>query len=317
MELVKYLEEKKCFKLICGAGNQDLDEITKLSALYAAAGCRFFDVNASVEAVKAAKEGFRIVNKENECFICVSVGTKNDPHLSKCKINQTVCNKCGLCKNSCIQQAINNKNILFVIDEKKCIGCKKCLLSCPANAIESYYKNISFEKVLPSIIEEGIDCIEYHAISENEDEIISGWNTILKIYKGTLSVSINRSKLGTEQLISCLNRMKNCTEKDFIVQADGLSMSGGVNNYRSTLQAIATADIIERANITPYIIVSGGTNEKTMNLAKKCGLDISGFAAGSYARKIIKKYIDEDNFLQNPIIFNKALEVAKELVNSI
>ena len=55
----QYLNTKKVFKLICGAGSQDFETITRLCALYAYAGCRFFDINASVEAIKAAKKVFK------------------------------------------------------------------------------------------------------------------------------------------------------------------------------------------------------------------------------------------------------------------
>ena len=37
------LESKHCFKLVCGAGNEDVEEIKRLVYLYAVAGCRFFD----------------------------------------------------------------------------------------------------------------------------------------------------------------------------------------------------------------------------------------------------------------------------------
>lgn len=39
--LKELLEAKKCFKLVCGAGNEDASEVEKLVALYSAAGCKF------------------------------------------------------------------------------------------------------------------------------------------------------------------------------------------------------------------------------------------------------------------------------------
>ena len=45
--LKNLLESKKCFKLICGAGNEDVKEVEKLVALYSKAGCRFFDLSAT------------------------------------------------------------------------------------------------------------------------------------------------------------------------------------------------------------------------------------------------------------------------------
>ena len=311
----EYLDSKKCFKLICGAGNKNFDEITKLCALYSAAGCRFFDVNASVDAVKAAKKGIEISKKENECFICVSVGTKNDPHLSKCIINADNCISCGTCESVCIQKAIAQGDNSYIIDENKCIGCGKCIDVCPANTIKRYSKEISFSKILPPLIREDIDCIEYHTITDNEEEVLKGWETITELYKGALSVCLDRSKIGNERVKSRLKSMKEKCNNIFMIQADGAPMSGGSDDYRTTLQAVAMADIVEKSEITPYIIMSGGTNSKTMELAHLCNIGVYGFAVGSYARKIVKEYIEREDFLTNEEVFNQALQIAKELVN--
>ena len=55
--LKNLLEEKRCFKLICGAGNENESEVEKLVALYASAGCRFFDLSAKENIVDCAKRG--------------------------------------------------------------------------------------------------------------------------------------------------------------------------------------------------------------------------------------------------------------------
>ena len=48
-------EERKGFKLVCGAGNEDADEVEKLVTIYSLAGCPFFDVCAKPEIVDAAR----------------------------------------------------------------------------------------------------------------------------------------------------------------------------------------------------------------------------------------------------------------------
>ncbi len=312
--LKDYLNSKECVKIICGAGNKDYSEITKLCALYAAAGCRFFDVSASIEAVRAAKLGFKLAGKENECFLCVSVGTKNDPHLTKCKIRDDICISCGICAEKCMQNAIYKCDKYYSVKENKCIGCRKCMPSCPVNAIENYSEDLSLSDILPPLINEGVECIEYHAISDNEEEVMSGWNVITKLFNGALSVCLDRSKLGNDALVERLKALKNSCNNLFIIQADGATMSGGLDDYRITLQAVAAADIIERADITPYIIMSGGTNSKTMELARLCGVNVSGYAVGSYARKIVKPFIEKDDFLNNKNDFNEALKIAKTLI---
>ena len=46
-------ENRECFKLVCGAGNEDAAEVEKLVTIYSLAGCNFFDVCAKAEIVDA------------------------------------------------------------------------------------------------------------------------------------------------------------------------------------------------------------------------------------------------------------------------
>ena len=46
------LQSSSYFKLVCGAGNEDKDEVEYLSYVYTLAGCAGFDVSASPEIVK-------------------------------------------------------------------------------------------------------------------------------------------------------------------------------------------------------------------------------------------------------------------------
>ena len=36
------LDKKECFKLVCGAGNEDATEVERLVTIYSLAGCNFF-----------------------------------------------------------------------------------------------------------------------------------------------------------------------------------------------------------------------------------------------------------------------------------
>ena len=104
-----------------------------------------------------------------------------------------------------------------------------------------------------------------------------------------------------------------------MIQADGVPMSGGNDDFKTTLQAVATADLILKANLEVPVIMSGGTNSKTMLLAKMCDVDVNGVAIGSYARKIVKKYIEKEDFLSNSLQndnFKNALKIAQNLVRT-
>ena len=94
-------------------------------------------------------------------------------------------------------------------------------------------------------------------------------------------------------------------------------MSGGKNDFNTTLQTVATADLIIKNNIKSFILLSGGTNSKSAELAKLCSVPVNGISIGTYARKIVSEYIRRKDFLQNRKIFDEALEIAKNLVADI
>lgn len=106
------LKKRKCFKLVCGAGNEDAVEVEKLVALYAAAGANYFDISAREDVLNAAMNGLqRVVPKEKMSgfFLNVSVGTKGDPHVRKAKIDTDICSSCGNCMDACKNKAVKKK----------------------------------------------------------------------------------------------------------------------------------------------------------------------------------------------------------------
>jgi len=305
------LKEKRCFKLVCGAGNENIQEIKNLVALYSLAGCNFFDLCAKKEVICAAKEGLKISGIEKDRYLCISVGIKGDPHLDKAYINQN-CIRCNKCESICPQKAINN----YYISQIKCIGCARCKSICPHEAIEIHSNAKNLNEILPPILNLGIDCIEFHAISDNEEEIFEKWNYINSIYDGMLSICIDRLKLSNQALINRLNKMLSIRKPyTTIIQADGAPMSGGKDDFKTTLQAVATAELVQNQNLDTYLFLSGGTNSKTPTLAKMCDINYNGISIGSFARKIVKEYIEREDFIDNKKIFNKALNIAKDLVN--
>ncbi len=50
-------------------------------------------------------------------------------------INQSNCIKCGLCKNKCSFNAIDNVNNTFFININRCDECGDCFINCPVRAI--------------------------------------------------------------------------------------------------------------------------------------------------------------------------------------
>lgn len=315
--LTDILKNKKCFKLICGAGNEDTNEIEKLVILYSKAGCNFFDLCAKPEIIDAAKKGLLKAQVPENRYLCCSVGTKNDPHISKAAVNSEKCSRCGICTKVCLQNALTDNGSSYEVKKMNCIGCGKCANICPNQAIEMICKAQNFKDLLPPIIEKGIDCIEFHISGEDEPEIFEKWTEINEMFDGLLSICINRSKLGNEQILKIINKMlKYRKPYSTVIQADGSPMSGGKDDFKTTLQTVAMAEIVEKANLPTYLLLSGGTNSKSAELAKICEININGVAVGSFARKIVREYIDREDFFVNEEIFNKALKIAKNLVDT-
>ena len=309
------LEAKKLFKLVCGAGNENCVEVEKLVTVYSLAGCEMFDISANLEVLNAAKRGIVRSGICDNRYICVSVGLKGDPHMDKSNINPKTCIKCGACSAVCLQSAIDKD---FTVNKTNCIGCGKCKKVCPTTGIYMTSETKDLNEVLPRLIKSGIDCIEFHAISENEEETMSTWQTINQLYDGMLSICVDRSKLGNEKLLCRVKKMLS-TRAPYttIIQADGAPMSGGADDFKTTLQTVATAEIFQDENLPVYILLSGGTNSKTTKLAHQCGIFAHGVSVGSFARKIIKPYLSRTDFFENKTAFDTAVEVAKKLVTDL
>ena len=303
---------EKIIKFICGAGNENFEEIAKLSFIFAAAGFNMIDISSDINSVNAAKFGIKKAGKENKTSLCVSIGLTGDIHLSKAEIDNLKCTKCKVCINECPRNAIVETGNKLFVDEKKCIGCSRCIKACKFSAIISKNKVQTPDEILLPLLNQNIDCVEFHCTSSDEKLVLSYWNKIKSIYNGQLSICMNRAKLGDDKIIDLLSKMTE-NVNEVIIQADGKPMSGGKNDYKSNLQTVAFAELIKNSNINAITVLSGGTNSKTAEFAKLCGVDIEGIAIGSYARKLVKEYTEAIDFWENKTVQTNAINIADKL----
>jgi len=156
---------------------------------------------------------------------------------------------------------------------------------------------------------------------------------------------LDRLNLDNVKLEHRIEKVKQLSQNRLIIQADGYPMSGGENDYNTTLQAVACADVINKKfnmknnkkreldtvgkqkisskkvykNIDDKdnipILLSGGTNSLTKKLADLAGVRINGVAIGTYARDIIEKEIICEDFYKNEDKIKEAIKIAKILIN--
>ena len=301
------------FKLVCGAGNEDTESVKRLVYVYALAGCKLFDLSARKEILKSAKKGAELAGI-NDIQYCVSIGIKGDKHITKAKINYEKCIKCANCFRNCPNDAIYSS---IIIDEKKCIGCGICQKKCPVGAILMEEKDVNYREILPYMVQNGVEFLELHIMGHDKEDLAQKWQVINECKPKFASICIDRENFGNKEVLERIKEMISIREPyTTIVQADGVPMSGGSDDYKTTLQAVAMAEVIQNANLPVHIMLSGGTNSKTAELAKMCGINYWGIAIGSWARKIVKPYVTQEDFWENKQVQNEAIVVAKKLVES-
>ena len=322
-QLGNLLGQHKYFKLVCGAGNEDAEQVEKLSFIYALAGAKGLDISATPKVVEYAMRGvdkaIKYAPKLNKNinirpFIMVSVGMPGDHHVRKAIINDQ-CIACDLCIPACPTDAIPKE---LVVIAEKCIGCGACEAACDFGAIDYAHNAKDIKAILTECVNLGAENIELHAAVENDDTIFDEWTIVNEVVKDNfVSMCLDRLYLSNTAFIHRVKRAEEITGKRLIIQADGIPMSGGEDDYNTTLQAIATADVIlkHRNEVTPKILLSGGTNSKTKRLAEMCGIEFHGVAIGTFARKIIKFAYESPDFWNNDSTIENAVQKAEELVS--
>lgn len=302
------------FKLVCGAGNEDVESVKRLVYVYAKAGCEYFDLSARKEILEAAKEAQRLAGID-DLHYCVSVGIKGDRHISKASIRSSICIKCGTCFRNCPNDAIYSS---IIVDEKKCIGCGTCAKKCPTGAMTMIEKDINVKEILPYMVANGVEMLELHIMGHDKKDLDYKWNVINECNPKYASICIDRENFGNKEVLERIRGMiAHRKPYTTIVQADGMPMSGCDDTFKTTLQAVAMAEIIQNVNLPVHVMISGGTNSKTAELAKLCGINYWGIAIGSWARKVVKPYINAADFWSNEEVQNKAIGEARKLVESI
>jgi len=340
-EQMQYLlDSSKYFKLVCGAGNEDAEEVKRLAVLYTLAGAKGMDVSANVNVVNACMEGIDIafdiakdfgINLNIRPFIMVSVGMPGDHHVRKSYIDLDICLRCDLCIPVCPTDAIPKE---LVVIRDKCIGCGNCSAICPRQDIIHYeHNNKELEVLLPECLAAGAEQIELHAAVADDESIMREWQLISNLNpEGHISMCLDRLHLSNFAFENRIEKAKEIAKDRLIIQSDGYPMSGGMDDFNTTLQAIATADILNKRfnmklrkskNTLIYKkknevdqLLSGGTNSLTAELANQTGVKFQGVSLGTFARKIVQEVVNNENFYNDISSIKRGYLIARELVVS-
>lgn len=316
------LESGRFFKLICGAGNEDPGEIRKLCLVYSLAGAAGIDLAARENIVRAALEGIaeaeRLAPESGapgriRPFLTVSVGMRGDPHVRKARIVAQMCTECGLCVETCPNDAISES---FAVERARCIGCGACADVCPVDAVGFAHQEIEAAKTLKACVDAGAENIELHAAVGDHEQALREWELITELLPDSfVSVCLDRGHLSNRQLRKRIEMLKERAEGRMIVQADGIPMSGSKDDFNTTLQAVATADIVAKMGLGVPVLLSGGTNSKTVELARLAGVPFAGVSLGTYARRLISAEIKDPAFPDAKIL-KAAVAKARSLVET-
>ena len=193
------------------------------------------------------------------------------------------------------QESINNayvksRQINNLINEK-------ILLFVGLESSEFTGKNIfKLIPILEILNEKEIDVLEFRIDYFSFDCIEKQLKIINQnFHQKIISLSVSRKKLSNANIIEIIKLTSSIMKNKFFIEVDGIS-NIVKNNFNNTLQAISTADIInkELRFKNPKLrrlplLISGGTNSFTKSLANQCNVPFNGIT-------INEKYLSNFKF---------------------
>lgn len=153
--------------------------------------------------------------------------------------------------------------------------------------------------ILNILNEKDIDVLEFHIDYFSIDSIEKQLNIIHQnFHKKLISLNVSRKKLSNANIIEILKLTSSIMKNQFFIEVDGIS-NIEKNCFNNTLQAISTADIINKElrfknpKLKRFpLLISGGTNSYTKSLAMQCNVPFNGITINEKYLSNFKNYKD-------------------------
>ena len=117
-----------------------------------------------------------------------------------------------------------------------------------------------------------------------------------------------------QQIQKIINYSENTKEEKIALQEDKKQkfeiIQKALEEYNKAMELYKS---IEDEDVVP-ILISGGTNSFSKELANKTNVRINGVSIGTYARDLIEEHISKNNFYENHDEIMEAFKKAKQLV---
>lgn len=314
-EIRQALEQRRFFKLICGASYRNTAFISELTRIFATAGAHVIDVGARPELVEAALAGIAAakVPVAGLPLVMVSVGINQDMHFLRVEKNFGLCTDHGYCANACPHEVFVGAEIRL----ENCLGCDHCVLACPEKALTLVPREAKDElqSLLKACFTAGATALEVHTGDGSRAELAEMLQTLTpwREHLGLLAFSMGAHGQSPAEIVALARDVVDLAGREIVIQADGKPISGR-KGVKSTLPSLALAAALLEADLGAYIQVSGGTNDLTGSLAQEHGVAIHGVGMGSFARKHLDLSPSET---MTPAVLAAALTRARSLVNSV
>lgn len=156
----------------------------------------------------------------------------------------------------------------------------------------NFRKFESFKEINFDVLELHVDFKDYDSF----EKILKSTKNIFP--NKSISLNLSRKILSNANIIEFIKIAGSFFKNNILIEVDGLNeYDSKLNDFNNTIQTISTADIINKQlkfNEIKFqkipILLSGGTNTKTIELAVQCGVPFNGISLNINQLKILKDY---------------------------